>query len=337
MLGDMVTGRSRPSDAGIRYLSTLSFSDEWLERLRRVAPGAVIHQQPARRVEDIDPSVWAEIDVLHTGAVVPDPSLAPRLRWIQLDTAGTDHLVTHPIWATEVAITTIGGVSPRPMAEYVAMMVLAQSHHLVALLDGQKRREWPSSAERWTRFVPRAVSGTTMGIVGFGRIGSEIGRVARSLGIRVIGVTRSEPVGTTDNEVVNAAHILDVAPRCDWLVVVTPLTTETRGLISAEVLAALPHGAVIINVSRGGVVDELALLDALNGGRLAGAVLDVFDEEPLGDGNPLWSHPRVIVTPHVSGFAPHYEEAVLELVSDNLKRFVTGETLRNLVDRSRGY
>lgn len=332
----MATDRERRDDAAVRYLSTLRFSPEWLARLRGAAPTVDVVQIPAQRVTDIDASVWAEVEVLHTGSVIPAPSLAPRLRWVQLDTAGVDHLVGNPIWDTDVAVTTIGGVSPVPMAEYVLMMVLVHSHHLRALLEGQAGHEWPSPTDRWARYLPRRVPGTTMGIVGYGRIGTEIGRVARALGMGVIGVTRSG-IASGDDEIVASSRLLEIAPRCDWLVVVTPLTEETRGLVDAEVIAALPPGAVVINVSRGGVVDETALLAALESDRLAGAVLDVFDEEPLAPESSLWSHPRVLVTPHVSGFAPHYEDAIFELVRENLRRYEAGEVLVNLVDRTRGY
>ena len=336
MLERMTTGRTQHDRGGLRYLSTLQFSGEWLDRLRLAAPSVQVDQQSASAVSDIDLATWAQVEVLHTSSVIPDPSVAPRLRWVQLDTAGIDHLVGHPIWDSDVVVTTIAGVSPEPMAEYVIMMMLALSHHLPTLLAAQARHDWPSPQDRWLQFLPRAISGTTMGILGYGRIGTEIGRVARTLGLKVIGVTRTEPLGEC-SDVVSSAHLLDVAPSCDWLVVVTPLTSETRGLVGAEVLAALPDGAVLINVSRGGVVDEEALLDALERGTLAGAVLDVFDEEPLGPDSPLWSHPRVIVTPHVSGFAPRYEESVLDLVGQNLNRFLEGRALLNLVDRTRGY
>lgn len=322
----------------IRYLSTFSFTADWLERLRVAAPGVEIVQHTAADVADIDSSTWAEVEVLHTSAVVPDAVTAPRLRWVQLDTSGVDHLAGHPIWDSSVEITTIGGVSPVPMSEHVMMMVIAFSHHLRELIAGQQRREWPIPSERWDRYVPRALPGTTMGIVGYGRIGREVGRVARAFGIHVIGVNRSGVARDQDGvEVVGSDQLAEVAARCDWLVVVTPLTTETRGLVSADVLGRLPAGAVVVDVSRGGVIDEAALLAALDAGSLGGAALDVFAEEPLPAAHPLWSHPDVIVTPHIAGFAPGYECAVLELVADNLRRFCAGEPLRNLVDRERGY
>ncbi|MHB1928080.1 MAG: D-2-hydroxyacid dehydrogenase [Acidimicrobiales bacterium] len=328
---------------GVRYLSTLSFSAEWLERLSAAVPGVDVVQRPTAEVAEIDAATWAEVEVLHTGSAVPDPTLAPRLRWVQLDTAGVDHLAGHPIWDAPVAVTTIGGVSPVPMAEYVTMMVLAFSHHLRELLAGQARQEWPTPSERWRRYLPRPVPGSTMGIVGYGRIGTEVGRLARALGMEVIGVTRSGVAAPADGvevagvEVAGVDALPEVAARCDWLVVVVPLTDETRGLVGAHVLGRLPAGSVVIDVARGGVVDEKALLAGLDEGHLGGAALDVFAEEPLPAGHPLWSHPRVVVTPHVSGFAPDYERAILELVSDNLRRFLHGAPLRNRVDRESGY
>lgn len=323
---------------GVRYLSTLSFSPSWLARLRACVPDIEVEQHTVTDAAEIDPAIWADVEVLHTGSVLPDPTVAPRLRWVQLDTAGVDHLAGHPVWASPIAVTTIGGVSPVPMAEYVTMMVLAISHHLRELLDGQQRQEWPTAAERWRRYLPRKVPGSTMGIVGYGRIGAEIGRMARALGMDAIGISRSGSDARADGvEVVSTERLPDVASRCDWLVVVAPLTPATRGLVGGEVLRRLPPGAVMIDVARGGVVDEGALLEALDSGALDTAVLDVFAEEPLPAAHPLWSHPRVIATPHVSGFAPDYEHAVFELLVDNLRRYTAGESLRNLVDKERGY
>lgn len=325
------------SPLSVHYLSTLRFSDRWLDALRQAAPGVEIRQLTVEDPGQVPADVWAQVDVLHTGSVLPDPRIAPRLRWVQLDTAGIDHLAGHPIWASGAQVTTIGGVSPVPLAEYVIMMVLGVSHRLPDLLEAQRQRDWPSPAERWRRFLPRQVAGSTIVIVGYGRIGREIGRLARALRMEVVGVNRSGAPAGDDVEVVPVSRLASVIGRGDWVVVVTPLTAQTRGLIGAEVLGQLKPGSVLIDVGRGGVVDEDALRRGLDAGRPATAVLDVFAREPLPPSDPLWTHPAVILTPHVSGFAPAYESEVLRLVADNLRRFQSGQPLLNHVDGARGY
>jgi phosphoglycerate dehydrogenase-like enzyme len=322
----------------MRYLTTLDLPAQWLEELRRAVPGTEIRKLAVERAADIPPAEWAEVDVLHTHSAVPDPGLAPRLRWVQLDTAGIDHLAGHPIWRSEVDVTTLAGVSATPMAEYVTMMTLAHHHHLTALFDGQARHEWQPVAARFARYRPRPTAGRTMVIVGYGRIGREIGRMARALGMHVIGVSRTGAGDPEPGVELAAVDTLTAqARRADVLVLVVPLTAATRALVGGEVLDALPAQALIIDVGRGGVLDHQALRAALEAGRIGGAVLDVFPTEPLPAEDPLWDDPRVIVTPHISGFSPGYHHEVLDLVSDNLQRLHDGRPLRNLVDHGRGY
>ena len=322
----------------IRYLTTLDVPMRWLDELRRAVPDADISQLRVDRATQVPNSVWAEVDVLHTHSAVPDPALTPHLRWVQLDTAGIDHLADHPIWRSPVEVTTIGGVSAVPMAEYVTMMTLVHHHHLKALYAGQAAHEWPSAETRFARYRPRPTAGRTMVIVGFGRIGRQIARHARALGMSVVGISRSG-AGTAEPgvELTGVDTLAAQAHRADVLVLVTPLTPDTRGLVGDAVLGALQPGALVVDVGRGGVLDHAALRRALDAGRVGAAVLDVFPDEPLPLGDPLWDDPRVTVTPHVSGFSPGYHDEVLALVTDNLRRLSDGRPLRNLVDRVHGY
>ena len=322
----------------IRYLTTLDLPARWLEDLRRAVPDAEIRQFRADRAAEVPDELWAQVDVLHTHSAVPDPMLTPRLRWVQLDTAGVDHLAEHPLWRSRVEVTTIGGVSAIPMAEYVIMMTLSHHHHLPALYVGQAAHEWPPAPARFARYRPRPTAGRTMVIVGFGRIGRQIGRLARALGMNVVGISRSgEGRAEAGIELARSATLVAQAARADVLVLVTPLTTETHGLVGDEVLGALKPGALLVDVGRGGVLDHDALRRALDCGQVGAAVLDVFPEEPLPSGHPLWDDARVTVTPHISGFSPVYEDEVLALVTDNLQRLGDGRPLRNVVDRVRGY
>ncbi|MFF3172205.1 D-2-hydroxyacid dehydrogenase [Streptomyces sp. NPDC057900] len=333
----------------VHYLSTLSFPDWWLDRLRARHPGLTVTQIQAKSAADIPDEVWRRTEILHTGSVFPESAdAAPHLRWVQLDTSGADHLKGTSAWDLPVPLTSIGGISPVPMAEYVMMMLLGLAHRLPRAIEIQQGGVWPSLEERWNTLMPRRLRGATVGVVGYGRIGQEIGRLAGQFGMTVLGLKRGR--GTRAGEffgspATDAAQAELYTPdelhaflgRCDYLVVTCPLTEETRGMIDASALDALKDGAMVINVSRGGIVDEDALRAGLRSGRVAGAALDVFDEEPLPDGHFWWREPGVLLTPHVAGFAPDYEEQTLELVGTNVERYLTGRELVNLVDRTHGY
>ncbi|MFC8226367.1 D-2-hydroxyacid dehydrogenase [Streptomyces sp. NPDC057287] len=334
----------------VHYLSTLSLSDAWLDRLRQRHPRVEITQITAEKASDVPDEVWRRTRVLHTGAVFPDARQAPALQWIQLDTSGADHLKGTPTWDLPVPITSIGGISPVPMAEYVMMMVLGLAHRLPRAVAVQQSGVWPSPSERWNTLMPRTLRGATIGVIGYGRIGQEIGRLARAHHMTVLGLKRGRATrpgaffgaGAPDEaeaeaEIYTPDQLHEFLGRCDYVIVTCPLTDETRGMIDSEALAALKEGAMFVNVARGGIVDEEALLRALRSGRVAGAALDVFDEEPLGADSPWWTEPGVLLTPHVAGFAPDYEEQVLRLVGENIERHLTGSDLLNLVDRGRGY
>ena len=332
-------------------LSTMGFPEDWLARLRAVSPRLEVVQRTARAVEEVPDEVWAGIDVLYTGVTFPEVGRAPRLRWVQLDTSGVDHVMTTPLWATDVEITTLNGVAPVNMAEFAVMMMLAFGHRLNLMFAHQLRREWPSPAERWDRFMPSELRGATVGIVGYGSIGREIGRVAHALGMRVLGLRRA---GTKQGETYRVAALAATAETqpdrmylpdqlgemlaaCDYVVLTVPYTPETRHMVDAAALRAMKPTAVLINISRGGVVEETALIQALREGWIAGAALDVFEEEPLPPDSPLWATTNVVISPHVAGFTPRYHEDVMGIFSENLRRFLVGRPLLNRVDRASGY
>lgn len=342
--------------AAVNYLSTLRFDDQFLRAIESAQDGVQARQLPAEVAADVPAEVWAQVDVLHTYGAFPSPEIAPRLRWIQLDTSGVDHLRRDPIWTSTVPITTIGGVSPVPLAEYVLWAILGTAHRLPALLDVRDSRQWPDPVDRWNRMLPAPVRGATVGIVGYGRIGREIGRLAQAFGMNVVGVSRTaqiagradqynaavdEPTfdqaGAVPIELVGPDRLHEVLTRTDYLVVVVPLTEQTANLIDAVALDVLKPGAVLIDVARGGIVDEAALRERLRSGHIRAAVLDVFDDEPLAPGHPWWSEPNVFVTPHVSGLAPRYAAQVLDIVQQNLRRFCAGQPLLNVLDRVHGY
>ena len=334
----------------LRVLSTMAFPEEWLAKLGAVSPRLVVTQQTAAAVAEIPDAVWAETDVLYTGSTFPDVDRAPRLRWVQLDTSGVDHVTHTPLWRSDVEITTLNGVAPVNMAEFALMMMLAFGHRLPLMVDHQRRRDWPSPADRWDRFMPFELRGATVGLVGYGSIGQEIGRVAHALGMRVLALRRSGagrgetyrvPGLATDDAKPDRVYLPDqiteMLPACDFVVLIVPSTPETRHLMNEAAFRAMKPSAVLVNIARGGVVDEAALIRALNEGRIAGAALDVFENEPLPLDSPFWAMPNVIISPHVAGFTPHYHERVMGIFAENLRRHLAGEPLLNRVARERGY
>lgn len=325
-------------------LSLMSFDEAWLADVAATLPdGVELRQTPAEAIDAVDPRLLERAEVLYTSRALPDPAVAPALRWVQLDTAGCDHVVGTPLWASTVAISSIGGVSERSMSEYVLAMVLNHAHRIPTVLADAPRRTWPSDAGRWERYGPRTLLGAKLVVVGYGRLGRAIAARAAALGLDVTGVRRGSDARSYANEpggvrVATVDRLHETLVGADYVVVVTPATPETMGLIGAAELALPAPGAALIDVARGGVVVERDLLAALEGdGPLEWAALDVFEQEPLPADSVLWTHPQVWATPHVSGLAPDYAEAVRELFKANIARHLAGEPLVNAIDRGIGY
>jgi phosphoglycerate dehydrogenase-like enzyme len=273
-----------------------------------------------------------------SGDVFPDYSRqffsalrkAPRLKWLHVFNVGVDHPIYREMLERGVRLTTSAGSTAGPIAQTAVMGLLALARGFPRWLAGQRRRQW--NPERKT--APRDLRGQTAVIVGLGKIGAEFARLARVLGLNVIGVRRT---GRKPDDPVDELHPPGMLPallaRCDWLVIACPLTPATRGLINAGMIARLPRGARVINIARGEIVDQTALIAALNSAHLAGAYLDVFETEPLPAGSPLWNMPNVLVTPHDSAAATGNDERVLEIFLENLGRWQRGAPLMNEVDK----
>lgn len=261
------------------------------------------------------------------------PELAPRLRWIQATSAGIGQFVQRMgyVERTKWQFTTASGVHARPLAEFVlmAMLMFAKNY---AYLEREK-------AERhWQRYCAYELADKTVGIVGLGKIGREVARLAKAFEMRVVG-SRRQPQNTVEH--VDALYGPDQLPallaESHFLVLSTPHTQETDKLVGRAELAALPEGAVLINIARGSVVQQDALVEALQSGHLAGAALDVFDPEPLPAEHPLWDMPNVIISPHSASTAISENAKLTRLFCDNLKRYLAGEPLLNVLDTGRGY
>lgn len=295
----------------------------------------VVPDDPEARV---DADACARIELAYfSGDVFPERSRAffaaalnaPALRWLQVFNAGVDHPVFQRFVEKGIRLTTAAGSSAEPIAQTAFAGLLMLARGFPHWLDAQARRAWEPTP---LAHVPADLRGQTLVVFGLGAIGSELARLARAFGLRVIGVRRTPAAG---DEPVDEMHpperLRDLLPRADWLALTCALNDETRGAIDGKALALLPSGARVLNVSRGGVVDEPALIAALREGRLAGAYLDVFAEEPLPRESPFWTLPNVIVTPHNSAVSRGNERRAAEIFLRNLVRYGRGEPLANEV------
>jgi phosphoglycerate dehydrogenase-like enzyme len=332
----------------VNVLVTMPFSDAQLDRIRAAAPGLRVTRADAERAD------YSQVEVLYAQIPPRDLARAPRLRWVQVHMAGTDALHDHPIYTeSTVALTTSSGVHAATIAEYAITVMLALAHRVPRMVEWKARGGWPPDKERWPLFVPAEIRGATLGVIGYGSIGRELARIAktafamtvlackrdpaerRDLGYRQPGT--GDPEGALPDAWFAPAQLSELLARSDVVVMCAPLTRETRGMIGAPALAAMKSSAYFINVGRGASVDEAALARALADGRIAGAAVDVFAQEPPPTKHPLYAVDNVIVSPHVSGFLPSYDDRCSELFAENLRRYAAGAPLLNLVDRTRGY
>ena len=258
------------------------------------------------------------------------------LRWVHSGAAGVRGSLTPEMRDSDVVFTNSAGIHGPPVAETVIAFILHFARGLDHAVRSQAEGRWDKSAFDAADAPVRELSSSTVGVVGLGGIGREVAWRARSLGARVLG-TRRTPEPMDGVEVLEADRLDRLLAESDYVVLTVPETDETTGLMDADALDRMGEGAVLINVSRGGLVDHDALIDALEAGRLRGAALDVFSTEPLPDGHPLWTAPRTLLTPHTSAYTHRFWEREAELLLDNLRRYRTGEPLRNVVDKVVGY
>lgn len=271
----------------------------------------------------------AEVEVLLAWKVPPAAlTTMPRLRWVQVSGAGVDHFLHRTDLPPDVAITRSLGRFGIQVAEYAVGYLL---YHLLGIERYRERQR----LQLWEREERPLLADRTAGIIGLGSLGLPVARSLTALGMRVLGVRHSGAAIEGIEDVFSSKSWRDMLPRCDALIIAAPKTAETVGMIDAAALAALPRGAVLINVARGELIDETALLEALDRGHLGAAVLDVFTQEPLPPRSPLWSHPAVVITPHIA--APSEVEVIADEFAANYRRFTEGRELLNTVDRARGY
>jgi phosphoglycerate dehydrogenase-like enzyme len=325
-------------------------TDDQLHGLRALSDRLIVDQQVVQSLAELDGTL-ADVEVLLTSFGVPTVEQAPRLRWAQAYSAGVDGwLAKAGARINDLLVTTASGVHGPVMGEYSLMMMLSLAHLLPRLWDYQRRHAWP--ADRWKVLMPAELRGATLGVVGYGSVGRETARLAAALGMRVLACKRDpqqpidggwtwpgtgDPNGTLPEYYYALDELRHMLPQCDYVLLTLAATAATRHIIDAVALRRMKRSACLINVARGALVDEPALIEALQSGIIRGAGLDVFEQEPLPADSPLWSMPNVLLTPHIAGLTPAYHERLMLLFAENLQRYLAGQALLNSVDMDAGY
>ena len=351
------SGRSpqaRPSDATLKVLIASFIEPELVEHIRQVDPRLEVLYEPellrppryaadhkggpmertpeqeARWRELLgEADVLFDFDQTHLDDL---PELAPKVRWIQSTSSGIGPFVQRMGYAHRMPVTVFtraSGVHAQPLAEFCVMVMLMFRKGLHRVMRDQERRHWE-------RYAGTDLEGKTLVVVGLGGVGREVARVAKAFRMRVIGVDRPgylfEPDTLPLDEFRPSGELHSVLGQAEHLVLIAPHTPETEGMIGARELALLPRGAVFINIARGALVDEEALVEALRSGHLAGAGLDVFAEEPLPLDSPFWEMPNVLVSPHSASTSDGENRRLTDLFCENLRRFLRGDPLINVLD-----
>jgi phosphoglycerate dehydrogenase-like enzyme len=335
----------------IHVLSVRALTAAQLDLLRAATPRAEIVHGPA----DLAAAMNSQVEVLFTGRGNISIAGATGLKWVQAENAGVDHFHGTEIWRSPITLTSANGAHTPHMPEFVLSVVLSHAYKLPLAREYQQRQVWGSNEHR-EQFTPRELRGQTVGIVGYGAIGREIARLCKALGLRVLVTKRTQAssvrydgyaapgTGDADGVLPDAFFALDtpgqlhqLLNQSDVVILLVPMTDATRQLIGANELAQMKRDALLINIGRGGLIDQQALIDAMTNNLIGGAVLDVTDPEPLPGDHALWRTPNVFITPHIAGLSTHYNDNVVRIFAENLRRYADGAGLMNVVRRELGY
>jgi phosphoglycerate dehydrogenase-like enzyme len=318
------------------YLPFWNIPVRHVERLRRDFPAhrflhATDDERAIELIGEADVAFAAELRGRHLAR-------ATRLHWVHSPTAGVGGMLGPEMLASPAVLTNSSGLSAPTIGEHVVAVTLAMFRKLPQAIRGQAEQRW--TQHEVTEPPPiRMIAGSRALVIGLGAIGGEVSRRLSLLGATVIGIRRrlDRPVPDGVSSVVSPDRLHDVLPDADLIVIAAPQTRETWSLIGAREIARMKPDALLVNVSRGKLVDEQALIAALEAGAIGGAALDVFEREPLAPESPLWPLPNVLITPHMAGFRADHWDAVTDVFADNLRRFERGEALVNVVDKEAGY
>ncbi len=339
----------------IKILMTLRFNEAQLDRVRAVSPRLVVVQKSVKEDWDgMDTGQFFQGDeeILYGFMPPRDLSVAPRLKWMQLHSAGINHLLNsdHPILQSNIRVTTSSGIHAVPIGEFSVAMMTALARRVPRMVRMQDSGVWTEA--RWKTFLGFELRGKTLGVIGYGSIGREAARIAKhGFAMRVLAMSRGggkrdhgycepgvgDPEGVLPDAWYTPLQLPDLLAQSDFVLVATPLTEETRNLIGERELRAMKPTAFIVNIARGGIVNEPALIRALKENWIAGAGLDVFEKEPLPVECELWKLENALIAPHISSATPHYDDRAADLFCENLGRYLRGDELLNLINRAEGY
>jgi phosphoglycerate dehydrogenase-like enzyme len=314
-----------------------------LRLIRAVSPQITVKDGAALTAAELDGdfSRKAELDKLLAGAdvvfgfIAPPNTVAraPKLKWIQVTSAGVDRWRDTDVWKSGIILTGVSGIHATPIGEFVLGLMLMFAKNTPLGFKMMQTRNW----QRYASFTLR---GKTVGIVGLGHIGGEVARLAKAFGMKVIATRRSakkEGKARNVDRLLPQSRLKEMLAQSDYVALCVPLTPDTRHIIGEAELKAMKPTAYLLNIGRGSLVDEEALIRALDAKQIAGAGLDVTSKEPLPSDSRLWDFPNVILSPHVSGGMEDYMLRAAELFCDNLRRYLDGKKLLNMVDRKKGY
>ena len=325
--------------SSLKVVTTFPFSTESLQLLKDAAATEAMIVTTADALSAHLP----DAEIVCSYFMPPDwRTLAPKLRWLQFPGAGIDSLAPTGLLDANsgVIVTTAAGIHAETISEYVFGSMLMFNWNWPQMVRLQDEHKWARSAS-WYHLGGRELAGQTLGIIGLGHIGRRIAQLGRAFRMRVLGARRS--IHTSEEQELDVDQIFlpeqlrEMLPLCDYVVISVPLTRETEKLISESELRIMRSNTYLVNIARGRVIDEQALVRALREGWIAGAGLDVTEEEPLPSESPLYSMPNVILTPHISGNSIHYDARLAALFAENLKRYRIGQQLQNQYEPSRGY
>lgn len=299
--------------------------------VRDISPRVVVHT-PADL--ETDSTLISQVEVVYGGLGRSRIAEATALRWLQLSGAGVNGLITPEIRDSELIITNASGIHAEPITEHMFAMLLMVTRNLAQAWDQQKTRSW-NSGELSKNL--EMLAGKTLGVLGVGAIGGHSARVGQGFAMRVLGLRRGAEPHPHVEKMYAPEERLEFFRQTDVVMNSLPLTERTHHFMGPEEFAALPPGAIVINTGRGGTIHTEAMMAALREGRLGAALLDVTDPEPLPPDHPLWSMENVYITPHYSGSHPGYQERAARIFLENLRRYVAGEEMVNVVDKHEGY
>lgn len=336
----------------VEVLITLQLGDDLVERIREACENVNLTILPVKDAAEVPLEQWEKAEVLFTSSrVLPEPQHVPLLKWIQFNYAGVDRMISKPIIQdSDVIATSSSGVITSQVAEYVMMTLLAFGQQLPKMMALQAKKTWADDA--WKTLMPLELRGSTVGILGYGSIGRQVARLLQPFGASVLAAKKDamhpddsgytqegmgDPHGDFFHRLYPIEALHSLLKECDFVVIALPLTDETYHLIGAAEFEAMKSGAYLVNIGRGDIIDEEALVGALSEGKLAGAALDVFHEEPLPEDSPLWALPNVIVTPHISGLSLNLMSDIVDLFIENLNRYIAEQPLYNRIDLHKGY